>query len=324
MVQRRSLQVGAAAIGLAVAVRLVSSGVLAPLAQRIGKWETASLLLYLETGRVVRYTPEPTAAPTVPETVPTLPALPDRVVFSKEDAALVDFKLEWDYSPDAEALLAQPLDWNLRQEAPTVLILHTHATESYSGEDYAQSSAYRTLDERYNMVSVGEELARLLEEAGIRVIHDKTLHDYPSYTGSYEEARQTAQRYLEEYPNIQLVLDLHRDAAEDGNGNQVATTAQLPIGETAQLMLVLGSDAGGLEHPDWEENLALAAKLQAVLEKQNPGITRPTRLTTQRYNQDLLPGMLLVEVGAAGNTRAQARLAMEPLSQAILALADGA
>lgn len=324
MVQRRSLQVGAAAIGLAVAVRLVSGGVLAPLAQRIGKWETASLLLYLETGRVVRYTPEPIAAPTVPETVPTLPASPERVVFSQEDAELVDFKLEWDYSPDVESLLTQPLDWNLRQDAPTVLILHTHATESYSGEEYAQSSAYRTLDEHYNMVSVGEELARLLEEAGIQVIHDTTLHDYPSYTGSYEEARQTVRRYLEEYPSIQLVLDLHRDAAEDENGNQVATTTRLPIGETAQLMLVLGSDAGGLEHPGWERNLALAVKLQAALEKQNPGITRPTRLTTQRYNQDLLPGMLLVEVGAAGNTRAQALLAMEPLSQAILTLVDGA
>ena len=324
MVQRRSLQVGAAAIGLAVAVRLVSGGVLAPLAQRIGKWETASLLLYLETGRVVRYTPEPIAAPTVPETVPTLPASPERVVFSQEDAELVDFKLEWDYSPDVESLLTQPLDWNLRQDAPTVLILHTHATESYSGEEYAQSSAYRTLDEHYNMVSVGEELARLLEEAGIQVIHDTTLHDYPSYTGSYEEARQTVRRYLEEYPSIQLVLDLHRDAAEDENGNQVATTTRLPIGETAQLMLVLGSDAGGLEHPGWERNLALAVKLQAALEKQNPGITRPTRLTTQRYNQDLLPGMLLVEVGAAGNTRAQALLAMEPLSQAILTLVNGA
>lgn len=324
MVQRRSLQVGAAAIGLAVAVRLVSGGVLVPLGQRIGKWETASLLLYLETGRVVRYTPEPIAAPTVPETVPTLPASPERVVFSQEDAELVDFKLEWDYSPDVESLLTQPLDWNLRQDAPTVLILHTHATESYSGEEYAQSSAYRTLDEHYNMVSVGEELARLLEEAGIQVIHDTTLHDYPSYTGSYEEARQTVRRYLEAYPSIQLVLDLHRDAAEDENGNQVATTTRLPIGETAQLMLVLGSDAGGLEHPGWERNLALAVKLQAALEKQNPGITRPTRLTTQRYNQDLLPGMLLVEVGAAGNTRDQALLAMEPLSQAILTLVDGA
>lgn len=324
MVQRRSLQVGAAAIGLAVAVRLVSGGVLAPLGQRIGKWETASLLLYLETGRVVRYTPEPIAAPTVPETVPTLPASPERVVFSQEDAELVDFKLEWDYSPDVESLLTQPLDWNLRQDAPTVLILHTHATESYSGEEYAQSSAYRTLDEHYNMVSVGEELARLLEEAGIQVIHDTTLHDYPSYTGSYEEARQTVRRYLEAYPSIRLVLDLHRDAAEDENGNQVATTTRLPIGETAQLMLVLGSDAGGLEHPGWERNLALAVKLQAALEKQNPGITRPTRLTTQRYNQDLLPGMLLVEVGAAGNTRDQALLAMEPLSQAILTLVDGA
>ena len=88
-------------------------------------------------------------------------------------------------------------------------------------------------------------------------------------------------------------------------------------------MLVVGSDAGGLSHPHWQENMALAVKLHAQLEKNCPGICRPISFRSQCFNQDLSPGALLVEVGAAGNTRAEALLATEQLAQGILALAHG-
>jgi len=170
------------------------------------------------------------------------------------------------------------------------------------------------LDEENNMLRVGQALADALTRAGIGVIHDEVLHDYPSYNGSYTHARESIEGYLEQYPSICLVIDLHRDAISDGRGNQLAYT----LGDTAQLMLVVGTN-----HENWTENMSLAVKLQARLEQENSGICRPMALRAQRFNQDLCPGAILVEVGAAGNTLDQALNAVGPLSQAIIDLAKG-
>ena len=89
-------------------------------------------------------------------------------------------------------------------------------------------------------------------------------------------------------------------------------------------MLVMGSDKGSLSYPNWETNLALAVKLQAALEQTYPGLCKPIKLVASRYNQDLSTGALLVEVGTAGNTHAEALAAAEILAEGILALAKGA
>lgn len=222
-------------------------------------------------------------------------------------------------------LIAQPLNWDLTADGPTVLIVHTHATESYTREpeeDYKESSAYRTLDERYNMISVGAEVARLLEEGGVGVIHDRVLHDYPSYNGSYNHARKSIESYLKQYPTIRLVLDIHRDASGD-NKNQLHTEATVGGEKSAQIMLVVGTNASGLKHPNWEQNLALGLKLHVQLERLAPGICRYVNLRAQRFNQDESPGALIVEVGGAGNSHDEALRAAGMLAQAILALACG-
>ena len=221
--------------------------------------------------------------------------------------------------------MGQPLNWNLVSEAPTVLILHTHGTESYTkspGEIYTESSAYRTLDKHYNMVSLGDLLAQALEAAGISVIHDRSLHDHPSYSGSYSAARKSIAAYLEEYPSIQLVLDLHRDASGDDK-NQLKTAATVDGVKSAQLMLVVGTDASGLKHPHWEENLALALKLHTQLERTAPGICRSISLRSQRFNQDQHPHALIVEIGGAGNSHAEAVTATTVLAKAIVDMAKG-
>ena len=329
--ERRSLQIGTVVVIGALLLRLLGGGALEALAQAFAKPEVASFLLYLETGRVIR-----PAAPQIPrETIPEeteapteAPTQPEEVlspVFSPEDAALVDIRNYCGYEADTADLLTQPLCWNLKQDVPTVLILHSHGSESYENtEGYEASSAYRTLDSRYNMISIGEHLAKLLESAGIRVIHDQTLHDYPSYNGAYDNARAAIQTYLSQYPEICLVLDLHRDAAETADGEQFRSTVATSKGDAAQLMLVVGTDAGGLDHPNWEQNLSLAVKLHAQLEKTIPGICRSISFRSQRFNQDLSNGGVLVEVGAAGNTRQEALLATEYLADTIIALASGA
>ena len=317
----RALRMGLSAVLCAAVFRLWSSG----LPQRLGAWltqsEGAAFLIYLETGRDVRFSPSSEVfSPNFMESPPPAAdaaeeaALP---VFSDPEAVELYYGAGVD--PDVAALLARPLTWELRSEEPTVLILHTHATESYTqtDEDYVQSSAWRTLDEGYNMLSIGAEVAEILEEAGIRTVHDGTLHDYPSYNGSYNRARKTIRSRLEEAPGIRLVLDLHRDASE-GAGGQLRTLATSQGQTCAQLMLVVGTN-----HEAYEENLSLALKLHAQLEAQCPGITRPLQLRTARFNQDLSAGALLVEVGAAGNTHDEALLAARELAQAIAALAGG-
>ena len=327
MTHDRVLRTGAAAIALAVVLKIFTS---VPLptklfnAQSVSRW-----VIYLETGRILAETVPATQAteptPTVIEKEP--PEEPRRLSFSPSAGDLVNSRSSWDCALTPRELVMEPLDWDLTGDEPTVLIYHTHAMESYTpqtGEDYTEEVPFRTADLDYNMVSIGTRLAELLENAGISVLHDTTLHDAASYNGSYASSRETVEKYLAQYPSIRLVLDIHRDAAEDGSGHQVATTAETAQGDTARLMLVLGSEAGGLYNPNWQENYALAVKLQAVLEQESPGLCRELHLTDQRYNQDLSPGALLIEVGAAGNSHDEALRAMTPLAEAIAALAKGA
>lgn len=255
---------------------------------------------------------------------PVYPQKPGLPRFLPEDAQCIQVARGCAVEPELDTLLMQPLEWDLTGEGPTVLILHTHATESYTrqGENYKESTAYRTLDERYNMLSLGDLVAQLLEEQGISVLHDRVLHDYPSYNGSYNHARKAIQKVLEDHPTIQLILDLHRDAVEGPKG-QLRTAALVQGKPSAQLMTVIGTGVGGLGNDHWQENMALAEKLTVLLERENPGITRPISLRGQRFNQDLHPHALLVEIGAAGNTHEEALTAAEALARAIIELRQG-
>ena len=175
----------------------------------------------------------------------------------------------------------------------------------------------RTMDSEYNMVRVGDEVEQALTEAGLWVIHDERINDYPSYNGSYGTALGRIEEWLARYPTIQMVLDLHRDAAEDGQGGYVSTACTIGGSDTAQLMLVCGTDYGGLYHPNWRGNLAFAARLQLALETQAPGICRPLDLRCERFNQHATPMSLLVEVGTVGDTLAQALAAARTLGQTL-------
>ena len=330
--ENKYLRAGVLVICGALLLRLVSSGAVASF---VTKPEVITTLLLLETGRYVPAVEERIpetdpvqTAPTEPTTAPTEPiAVPKPVTaasFSPSDAKLVTVNNVCGYDVDLQAMLEKPLSWDLTEGGPAVLIVHTHGTESYEKtEDYTESSAYRTLNTDYNMISIGKELQQILQSGGIRVIHDTTMHDQPSYSASYSQSRKSIKAYLQEYPSICFVLDLHRDAVENNKGKQVSFTAEYQGNTAAQLMLVVGTDVN-LSHPDWPENMSLAVKLHAQLERDFPGICRPISLRSQRFNQDLSPGALLVEVGAAGNTRQEALLAAELLAQGILALANGA
>ena len=271
----------------------------------------------------------PTTMPTVPETQPMVPQKPPGFSFTVADMGNVKLQYGTDcgYRADLQTVLLDHIDWQLNSGEPTVLILHSHATESYTrqpGEAYLETDAYRTTDTAYNMVAVGDILAAQLEAMGIVVIHDRENHDYPSYSAAYGNSRKSVEAYLQQYPSIQVVLDLHRDAALNADGSQYATAATVGGQRSAQIMLVVGTDWLGGNHPNWQENLSLALKLQVLLEQENPGINRRTVLRGSIFNQNLSAGMLIVEVGTAGNTMAEALRAISPLAKAIAALTYGA
>lgn len=319
---RRVMRTCALVVAGAILLRILSGSPGKRLANYLKGPEVTSFLLTVCTGR---FLPKDTSSGTAQNTVtePTQQGI-TALQFSQTDVQYITFRNSSGYTPNRENLLKAPLNWELSGELPTVLILHTHATESYTKtENYTETSRYRTLDRNYNMVSIGDRLTELLEAGGIRVIHDRTLHDNPSYNNSYYNSRQTILKHMEENPGIRLVIDLHRDAMEDSSGQQLSTTVSTPLGETAQMMFVIGTDAGGIFHPDWSENLALAAKLQVLLQKSTPGVCRPINLRSQRFNQDTSPGALLIEMGAAGNTRQEALVAAQLLAEAILTLSHG-
>lgn len=283
--------------------------------------ETAAFLLYLATGRaghLPEEVPDPETLPPETETVPR-----QERTFSAED---VQIKYGTEARPDAERLLNEPVDLDFSGPDPRVLIVHTHATESYTQEpgwEYESQSNYRTLDENYNMVRVGRTIADRLNRAGIVTIHAEEYNDYPSYNASYDRARETIEAYLEQYPTIQMVIDVHRDAVEYADGTQMATAFSYEGRETAQLLLVMGTDEGGLYHPDWEDNLAWALKLQAALLEKDTDLVRPLSLRPERYNEHETPGSILLEVGTAGDTLSAALNGAEVFADTLIEVIDG-
>lgn len=333
--EQKSLRIGAAAILFAVLLRFFGSGLISDLTALFANPKFSALMLYAGTGRVFPVASDTAGSVTEPEAPPssqptpteqeiTEPPEPVQAVFSQDDALLVSLTNHPGYSFDTEALLTAPLTWDLTGSAPTVLIVHSHTCESYENtEGYQETGSYRTTDQRFNMVSIGAYLAQCLQEKGISVLHDTTVHDYPSYNASYSLSRETVQEYLEKYPSIRLVLDIHRDAYEDSSGNQIRNTVTVNGTTASKLMVVAGTNAYGEGHTNWQENLSVALKLQTVLERLYPGLCRPLALRSSAFNQDLSPGALLIEVGTAGDTRQDALNAAAFLADGIAALAYG-
>ena len=206
------------------------------------------------------------------------------------------------------------------EEGPKVLIVHTHGSEAYTmppGQEYEATSESRTTDCGFNVVRVGDEIAAVLEEAGIEVLHDAALHDYPEYSGAYGRSLTAAEKAMEEHPSISLVLDIHRDAISDADGSPYKVVSGVAGVNAAQMSFIIGTDGGGLEHPDWQENLKLAAAVQQRLLEDYPTLMRPISVRNSRYNQHVSPGALLVEMGAAGNSLDEALLSARLLGEAL-------
>ena len=304
--------------GLLKAVFLLETGTIPEVEPRLRQSAAPETVPYRETVPAEQTLPEPTAAeepqtaaPT--EAAPTETEAPSIPEFTAEEAEAIRFRGNCTYAVDKAALLLRPLDWP-EEPGPKVLIIHSHSCEAYTqceGHAYIPSENYRTLDLENNMVAVGDALAEALADLGVEVIHDRTLNDYPSYNRSYAVAREKIAAYLEEYPSLVMVLDLHRDALD----RPVRETVERDGQTLAPLMLVVGTDEGGLSHPHWDRNLSCGLKLQALGNRDAPSLFKALSFRQSRFNGDMTPGSLIVEVGSTENTLEEATASMAYLAR---------
>ncbi len=224
-----------------------------------------------------------------------------------------------------EKVLSEPLELSVDRTKPAVLIFHSHTSEGYEMIErdwYAQDYTSRSNDESRNIVRVGTEIANYLEELGYTVIHDKTIHDN-SYSDSYPNSRKTVEKHLEEHPEIQIVLDIHRDSITQSNGEKVKPVNEIAGKKAAQLMIITGAEEGKVtDFPDWEYNLRFALQLQKKCETMFPGLMRPVLFSQRKYNMDMTRFSLLIEMGSEANTLEEACYSGRMLAAALASLMD--
>lgn len=206
-------------------------------------------------------------------------------------------------------LNSKPSYGNITKDEPYILIYHTHTTEGYELLDkgwYSDEYNSRTEDSAKNMVRVGEELVKYLEEAGFKVIHDKNIYD-ASYNGAYSRSLVSVEKYLKQYPSIVLTLDVHRDAIHYDSGTKCKPTAVINGKKAAQVMVISGCEGDGVENfPKWEQNLIFALSLQNTVEENYSGLMRPVFFCNRKYNMNVTPCSLLLEFGTDANTLEEA------------------
>lgn len=204
---------------------------------------------------------------------------------------------------------------------PQVLIVHTHATECYLSEDrdyYTESDLSRTTDNSKNMVAIGNIIENKLNSAGIKTLHDKTAHDYPSYSGSYSRSKKTIEKYLAEHPSIKVVIDLHRDSIGNAGGNKTKPIVNINGKKSAQVMLVMGCGANLSGHENWQKNMIFAVKYQQTMEVLYPGLARGICFVNSKYNQNLSSGSILLEIGTDANSFEEASRAASFVADALV------
>ena len=211
-----------------------------------------------------------------------------------------------------------------KKEEPVILILNTHTTESYveDGTHYYSPpfTAGRTTDLNKNVALVSTELRKKLEEYNIPVIQSTRIHDEISFRDSYIRSLETKNEYLEKYPSIKYIIDVHRDSIIAPDGEKFRPAIKINGREAAQLMLVVGTDDGGAYHPNWRDNLTFAVHLQQKMNDRYPMLARPIYVRNARFNQHVTTGTIILEVGSCGSSFSEALYSADLFGQCLAEL----
>ena len=217
---------------------------------------------------------------------------------------------------NSEKLLSYDFHVNKDTEGAQILIYHTH-----SQEDFADSIPG---DESTTIVGMGSYLTTLLQQQGFKVIHNKDVFDMKDgnldRNKAYTRAEPVITQIIKENPDIQIVIDLHRD----GVGDKVHLVKEIDGKPTAQVMFFNGMSYSAkngsisyLPNPYIENNLALTMQLKLASDSMVPGFARKVYLKSLRFNLHLHPGAMLIEAGAQTNTVEEMRNAMEVLARVL-------
>lgn len=260
------------------------------------------------TRNILVYNPEPE-----PKEVPQQPGV--------ENYGGISILNKTEYIPDIKTLLSENPGFTVPAQGPQILIIHTHGSEAYECDgSYVESDPSRTQDKEHSVIRVGDVLSESLSSLGFFVLHDRSVYDYPSYSGSYSRSLSSVSSALEQYPELTVVIDIHRDSITLADGSLWRSSYDE---KTAQVMLIVTNGENGLAHPDWLSNFRFALRLQSFLDAEYPGLARPLLLSPERYNQNAAPGYLLIEVGSDGNTLSEAEEAARLLSVALASVLRG-
>lgn len=216
---------------------------------------------------------------------------------------------------DFEEKLNEKLDINTAVDgSPTVLLYHTHTCECYDSND---DDEVRSTDNTRNVVGVGEAIKRKLESYGIGVIHDTTIYD-TTYNGSYYRSEEGVLKILEENPQIEITIDIHRDSLLTAQGEKIRPIANINGKRAAQIMIISGCDPdGSLGFPNWRENLKFSLHLQKRMTDISPSLPRPLYYCNRVYNMYLTNASILIEVGTDANYPNEAFYAGELFGEAL-------
>ena len=252
------------------------------------------------------------ALPEIPTDIPLERQAPIKEVNAAQKAdgtKQVVLGNETSYQVDPEELLKSSPAIQMKGRGPKVLIVQTHATEAYAPEGstvYDTQGSDRSENTKENVVRVGEVLCEVLEEKGIETIHDKALHDTPSFNGSYASSLKAIEEYRKQYPSIQVVLDIHRDSIVYGDGTKAKVVTEIEGKKAAQLMFVVGTDQKGLENPNWRENIKSAVHFQNAICEKYPTLMRHINLRRERFNGHTSTASMIIETGSSGNSLSEA------------------
>lgn len=208
------------------------------------------------------------------------------------------------------SLLDLDLTLDTEKEGPQILIYHSHSQEGFV--DTVEG------DDTTTIVGVGDYLAKLLTETyGYQVIHDRGVYDLVDgvldRNVAYDYSGAAVEQWLSQYPQIQVIIDLHRDGV-DGKKFVVQENGR----PTANLMFILGmsrtadqQDISYLPNPYIKENMAFALQIQERAEIAAPGLMRNIYLMAYRFNLHYRPRSMLLEAGTQLNTLEEEKNAME-------------
>ena len=203
-----------------------------------------------------------------------------------------------------------------------VFIYHTHTYEAYDmgdGNRYQPTETWRTADEKYNVIRIGDELADLLKEAGVNVTHDKTAYEMPRLSTAYSRSLEGLEKAVAS--GYDLYIDLHRDSYSQNNGPNCVQAGQQQLGRYL-FLIGQGTGTGFDERPDWEVNEAAARIISDAMNAQVPGLSRGVSLKSGRYNQQAATPVILLEAGNNKNTLTEMLASVPYLANAICSYFD--